>query len=63
MNTEPQVCEIPQPARGKVIYSGLSGETRLRYIAHSILHGVVDQPEVPTLNEARDIISWAKAAA
>lgn len=63
MNFQPQPVHVPQPARGRIEWSGLSGELRIRYIAQSILTGILDKPEVPTLQEARDIISWANAAA
>ena len=43
----------------RVVFSGQSGETRQRYIAQSILYGIVDNPEPPSLEEARDIIAWA----
>ena len=34
-------------------------DNRDRYIAQSILTGVVDKPELPTVEQARDIIAWA----
>jgi len=58
MNLEP-VTHLPASC-DRVIFSGESGETRQRYIAQSILCGIVDAPEPPSLEEARDIIAWAK---
>ena len=34
-------------------------DNRDRYIAQSILTSVIDKPDVPTIEEARDIIAWA----
>jgi hypothetical protein len=57
MNLEP-VMYLPASC-DRVVFSGQSGETRQRYIAQSILYGIVDNPEPPSLEEARDIIAWA----
>lgn len=34
----------------------------LRYQAQSVLTGIVKNPELPSLEEARDILSWAAKA-
>lgn len=36
----------------------LLSDSRERYIAQSILHGLVDDPLPSTVEEARDIIDW-----
>ncbi len=37
-------------------------ETRFRYMAQSILHGLVDDPLPSTIQEAVDIIRWHQGA-
>ena len=37
-------------------------QLRIRYIAQSILTGVIDNPELPTYTQACDIIAWADEA-
>ena len=34
-------------------------DNRDRYIAQSILTGIVEKPDAPTVEQARDIIAWA----
>ena len=38
-------------------------DTRLRYVAMSILHGFVDEPLVDTADQARDVIRWSGSTA
>ena len=32
---------------------------RIRYLAQSILTGIISRPDVPTIDQARDILAWA----
>ena len=57
MNLEPML-HLPT-MQHRMVFTGSNSENRLRYIAQSILQGVVDKPELPTSQEARDIIAWA----
>lgn len=41
---------------------GKREETRVRYMAQSILTYWFDKPEPPTYNEAKDIVKWAYPA-
>lgn len=60
MNTQPRVKEL-QTAQGcRIVETGYRFELRDRYIAQSILTGLVDKPDVPTLEQAHDIIAWAQ---
>lgn len=56
MNDRPQLALLDLRAN-----KGLS-ETRFRYMAQSILHGLVDDPLPSTVQEARDIIRWHQGA-
>lgn len=38
-------------------------DNRERYIAQSILTGILDESYTPTTQEARDVIAWAGVAA
>lgn len=37
-------------------------DNRDRYVAQSILCGIIDKPELPSAEEAADIIQWASKA-
>lgn len=56
MNDRPQIN--PWNPRASKYLSG----SRIRYIAQSILHGLVDDPLPSTEEEARDIIKWHQSA-
>lgn len=56
MNDRPQLTHFDLKAN-----KGLS-ETRFRYMAQSILHGLVDDPLPSTEREAVDIIRWHQGA-
>lgn len=71
MNTQATTMELHTPhgrdgfrilAGGSRLFriSGDFFQTRDRYIAQSILTGLVDKPDTPTLEQARDIILWAQ---
>ena len=47
------------PSANDLAFSKDLSDNRERYIAQSILTSVIDKPDVPTIEEARDIIAWA----
>ena len=47
------------PPANHIAFSKDLSENRDRYMAQSILTGVVHNPEVPSIDEARDILAWA----
>lgn len=56
MNDRPQHTQLDLTATKKL------SDTRFRYMAQSILHGLVDDPLPSTVQEAIDIIRWHQRA-
>ena len=54
--------DCPQLAQPDLRANKRLSETRFRYMAQSILHGLVDDPLPSTVQEAVDIIRWHQSA-
>lgn len=62
LDTQEAITVVQPTPQARTVY-GEWFDNRARYIAQSILTGIIDKPELPTLDEARDIIAWAEARA
>ena len=56
---EVHIHAICMPPSNDLAFSKDLSDNRDRYIAQSILTGIVDKPDAPTVEQARDIIAWA----
>lgn len=54
MNYTPQLRTTDAETTGVHAY-----DNWLRYQAQSVLVGLVDNPEPPTIEQARDVLAWA----
>lgn len=59
MNTASQHYEAPNGTRYKHVMSGTAELNRMQYMAQSVLWGLISWPELPSVEEAIDILAWA----